>query len=102
MIFHSDRGCQYTSAQFAQHCSSLGNRRSLGRTGICWDNAVVESFFGALKRELVHRHRFTTRVQARQAIFVWIQTWYNRRRLHSTLGYASPEQWEHQELPEAA
>ncbi|QGK70789.1 IS3 family transposase [Allosaccharopolyspora coralli] len=102
VIFHSDRGCQYTSAQFAQHCRELGIRRSLGRTGICWDNAIVESFFGALKRELVHRHRFTTRAQARQAIFVWIQTWYNRRRLHSTLGYASPEQWEQQEIPEAA
>lgn len=102
VIFHSDRGCQYTSARFAEHCARLGVRRSLGRTGVCWDNAVVESFFGALKQELVHRHRFTSRAQARQAIFAWIQTWYNRRRLHSALGYASPEQWEHQELPQAA
>ncbi|SNR47831.1 Integrase core domain-containing protein [Haloechinothrix alba] len=62
----------------------------------------MESFFGALKRELVHRHRFATRAQARQAIFVWIQAWYNRRRLHSALGYASPEQWEQQELLKAA
>lgn len=102
VIFHSDRGCQYTSTQFAQHCCRLGIHRSLGRTGICWDNAIVESFFGALKRELVHRHRFATRAQARQAIFVWIQAWYNRRRLHSALGYASPEQWEQQELLKAA
>lgn len=91
VIFHSDRGCQYTSAQFAQHCRELGIHCFLGRTGICWDNPIVESFFGALKRELMHRHRFTTRDQARQAIFVWIQTWYNRRRLHSALGCASPE-----------
>lgn len=101
VIFHSDRGCQYTSTQFAQHCAKLGIRRSLGRTGICWDNAVMESFFGALKRELVHRHRFTTRAQARRAIFAWIQSWYNRRRLHSALGYASPEHWEwHHDHPQ--
>lgn len=102
VIFHSDRGCQYTSTHFAERCAELGIQRSLGRTGICWDNAIVESFFGAPKRELVHRHRFATRTQARQAIFIWIQTWYNRRRLHSALGYASPEQWEQQALPEAA
>lgn len=101
VLFHSDRGCQYTSAQFAQHCSHLGIHRSLGRTGICWDNAIVKSFFGALKRELVHRHRFATRSQARQAIFAWIQTWYNRKRLHSALGYASPERWEsHHDHPQ--
>lgn len=105
VIFHSDRGCQYTSAQYAQHCARLGIRRSLGRTGMCWDNAMVESFFGALKQELVHRSRFATRAQARQAIFAWIQTWYNRKRLHSALGYASPEHWERQhldQLPQAA
>lgn len=94
---------QYTSTQFADYCTDLGIRRLLGRAGICWDNAAVESFFGALKRELVHRHRFATRGQTRQAIFVWIQTWYNRRRLHSTLGYSSPEDWEHRHhLPQAA
>lgn len=102
VIFHSDRGCQYTSAQFADYCAGRGIRRSLGRTGVCWDNAVVESFFGALKQELVHHHRFATRAQARQAIFAWIQTWYNRSRLHSTLGYTSPEQWERHHLPQAA
>ncbi|MFZ0436190.1 MAG: integrase core domain-containing protein, partial [Chthoniobacterales bacterium] len=61
----------------------------VGRTGICWDNAVAESFWSSLKRELVHRHRFATRAQARRAIFAWIN-WYNQHRLHSTLGYLSP------------
>ncbi|SNR97581.1 Integrase core domain-containing protein [Haloechinothrix alba] len=93
---------QYTSTQFAQHCTKLGIRRSLGRTGICWDNAIVESLFEASKRELVHRHRFTTRAQARQTIFTWIQTWYNRRRPHATRGYASPGWREQQKPPETA
>ncbi|MBA8824051.1 transposase InsO family protein [Saccharopolyspora lacisalsi] len=75
MIFHNDRGCQYSSARFAQRCAKPGIRRFPGRTGICWDNAVVESFFGALKGRLVHRHRFTTRAEVRRAIFACIQTW---------------------------
>ena len=69
--------------------------QSVGRTGICWDNAVAESFWSSLKRELVHRHRFATRAQARRAIFAWIN-WYNQHRLHSTLGYLSPATWEMQ------
>ncbi|WP_157405301.1 DDE-type integrase/transposase/recombinase [Actinopolyspora halophila] len=79
VIFHSDRGCQCTSTQLAQRCAKLGIRHLLGRTGICGGNAVVESFFGALKRKLVHRHRFTARAQAREVVFTWTRTRCNRQ-----------------------
>jgi transposase InsO family protein len=95
VIFHGDRGSQYMSQAFGQHLAELEMPQSVGRTGICWDNAVAESFWSSLKRELVHRHRFTTRAQARRAIFAWIN-WYNQHRLHSTLGYLSPTTWEMQ------
>ena len=83
------------SDAFGQHLAELEMRQSVGRTGICWDNAVAESFWSSLKRELVHRHRFATRAHARRAIFAWIN-WYNQHRLHSTLGYLSPTTWEKQ------
>ena len=66
---------------------------SVGRTGVCWDNAVAESFWSSLKRELVHRYRFDTRAEARRAIFAWINR-YNTRRRHSSLGYIPPIEWE--------
>lgn len=94
VIFHSDRGSQYTSADFETTCAALGVTRSVGRTGVCWDNACAESFFATLKKELVSRHRYATREQARIAIFGYIETWYNNRRLHSTLGYLTPVEWE--------
>ena len=94
VIFHSDRGSQYTSADFEETCELLGITRSVGRTGVCWDNACAESFFATLKKELVSRTKFATREQARTAIFGYIETWYNNRRLHSTLGYITPVQWE--------
>jgi len=93
IIFHSDRGSQYMSAEYQRLVSGLGMRQSVGRTGVCWDNAVAESFFSSLKRELVSRYRFATRANARQTIFVWINR-YNTRRLHSSLGYRSPIAWE--------
>lgn len=96
VIFHADRGSQYTSADFEATCEQLGIRRSVGRTGVCWDNAVGESFFATLKKELVSRRRFATREEARLAIFNWIEYWYNARRLHSTLGYMTPMEWEAQ------
>jgi putative transposase len=68
-------------------------RQSVGRTGVCWDNAVAESASSSLKRELVHRYRFATRAEARRAIFAWINR-YNSRRRHSTLGYTAPIAWE--------
>jgi putative transposase len=93
VIFHGDRGAQYLSGLYRARLADLGMRQSLGRTGICWDNSVAEAFWSSLKRELVHRHRFATRADARRAIFTWIN-WYNRTRLHSTLGYLPPIQWE--------
>jgi transposase InsO family protein len=96
-IFHSDRGSQYTSAAFAAACGRLGLRRSTGRTGSCLDNAVAESFFATLKVELVDRQRYRTRAEARGAIFAWI-AYYNHRRLHSTIGYLSPVEWERRHI----
>ena len=89
VIFHGDRGCQYMSGEYRQLVTDLGMRQSVGRTGVCWDNAVAESAWSSLKRELVHRHHFASRPEARRAIFAWINT-YNSRRLHSSLGYIPP------------
>lgn len=90
LIFHSDRGCQYTSAEFAALLDAHDVTLSLSRPGQCWDNAVAESFFATLKTELVHLHTWPTRKRARQSIFEYIEVFYNRQRLHSALGYNSP------------
>jgi putative transposase len=89
-IFHSDRGSQYTSAEFAVHLGALNLRGSMGKVGQCWDNALAESFFGALKNELVYRTVFATTEKARRAIAEYIEVFYNRIRLHSGLGYKTP------------
>ncbi len=89
-VFHSDRGTQYTSAQFAAHLRDNNMTASMGRTGVCWDNAMAESFFGVLKNELIYRHVFPTRERARSAIAEYIEVFYNRQRLHSGLGYKTP------------
>lgn len=89
-IFHSDRGSNYMSSEFTLYCRSLDIRRSVGRTGICFDNAMAESFFGALKNELVSRVSYATRAQARKDIMSYIELWYNPRRLHSAVGYRPP------------
>ncbi|MFE3143947.1 IS3 family transposase [Streptomyces scopuliridis] len=94
VIFHSDRGCQYTSQQFAVLADQLGVRLSVGRTGQCWDNALAESFFATIKRELLHTAAWPTRAAARTAIFDFIESWYNLHRLHSSLGYRSPAEYE--------
>lgn len=91
-IFHSDRGTQYTSAEFETKLQSLGMRRSVGRTGVCWDNAMAESFFAALKTEWTDRMIFATRAEARQAIVTYIEVFYNRQRLHSGLDYKTPRE----------
>lgn len=90
VVFHSDRGSQYTSAQFAAHLRRYQITGSMGRTGVCWDNALAESFFAALKNELVYRVVFPTRAAARSAIADYIEVFYNRQRLHSGLGYRTP------------
>ncbi len=97
-VFHSDRGCQYTSAEFVRYCRSSSIRTSVGRTGVCWDNAAAESFFAALKNEMYHRQTFPTRARARFAVADYIEVFYNRRRLHSTLGYRTPAEAHHDHL----
>jgi transposase InsO family protein len=94
VLFHSDRGCQYTSAQYANLARDLGVTLSVGRKGQCWDNAVAESFFATVKTELIHRRAWPTRKAATSAIFDYIEGWYNTRRRHSTLGYLSPAHYE--------
>jgi transposase InsO family protein len=100
IIFHSDRGSQYMSGDYAKAIWRHRMKQSVGRTGVCWDNAVAESFFSSLKRELVSRYRFPDRAQARRAIFVWINR-YNNRRLHSSLDYRSPIDWENTQTRKA-
>ncbi|MET7355333.1 IS3 family transposase [Streptomyces mirabilis] len=91
-IFHSDRGSNYMSAEFGRTLDRFGLRRSAGRTGICFDNAMAESFFGALKNERVSRVAYLTRESARQDITRYIEFWYNRKRLHSAVGYRPPRE----------
>ena len=86
-VFHSDRGSNYTSQQFARTLNKYNLRQSVGRTGICYDNAMAESFFAALKNERVHRTQYPTREHARRDIVRYIEFWYNSRRRHSGLQY---------------
>jgi len=90
VIFHSDRGSQYTSSEFGDLCAELGVVQSMGATGVCWDNSVAESWFGTMKRELAHRRRWATRAEARRDLIRWIEGWYNAHRLHSSIEYRSP------------
>lgn len=94
VIFHSDRGTQYVSAEFAQYCRENNVRRSLGRTGICYDNAVAESFFATYEKELIHIRPWTDLKALRKETFGWIEEYYNRTRRHSTLGYLTPTEYE--------
>jgi len=95
LIFHSDRGCQYTSADYGKLAREHGVVLSLGRKGQCWDNAVAESFFATIKRELIDTRAWPTRAGLHRAVFGYIEGWYNTRRLHSSLDYCSPAEWEH-------
>jgi putative transposase len=94
LVFHSDRGSQYASSDYRTALERAGITCSMSRKGNCWDNAVAESFFGTLKTEFVHPRIFTTREIAKTAIAEWIEAFYNRKRLHSTIGYVSPIQFE--------
>jgi len=96
VIFHSDRGCQgqYTSRDYADLARTNGVVLSVGLAGECWDNAVAESFFATIKRELIDTRAWPTREGLRRAVFDYIEGWYNVRRLHSSLGYRSPAEWE--------
>lgn len=102
LLCHSDRGCQYTSAEYRSALADLGITVSMSRTGNCWDNAVAESFFATLKTELVHERRWRTRNELRNAVFEYIKAFYDRRRRHSSLGYRSPAAFESAHAPEAA
>jgi putative transposase len=90
LLHHSDRGCQYTSEEYRLALAKRGVTVSMSRRGNCWDNAVAESFFATLKTELVYRRRWKTRLELRNALFDYIETFYNRRRLHSSLDYRTP------------
>ncbi len=96
IVAHSDRGSQYASELFRGTLEQYGTLQSMSRRGNCWDNAVAESFFGTLKCESVHRQKFATREQARAAIFDYLEIFYNRRRIHSSIGYITPEEKERQ------
>jgi putative transposase len=89
---------QYTALIFGQRCHEAGIDRSMGARGCALDNAVCESFFASLKKEKLNRRSWATRSDARRAVFAWIEGWYNRRRLHSTLGYLSPADYENDTL----
>ena len=94
LIVHSDRGSQYAARAIVQLCTDHGIQQSMSRRGNCWDNAPSESFFATLKRECVNQRIFASRAEARTAIFEYIEIYYNRERLHSTLGYRTPVDFE--------
>lgn len=94
VIFHADRGAQYTSGEFADFCKANHVRQSMGRKGTCYDNAVAESFFATYKKELIHTRPWPNLKQLKKETFIWIEEIYNRQRRHSTLGYLTPAEYE--------
>jgi len=101
-IFHSDRGSQYACYDFRNQLLAYGLTPSMSRSGNCWDNAPMESFFHTLKVEFVHQEEFATRAEAKLKIFEWIETFYNRQRLHSSLGYKTPVAFAAEKMLDAA
>jgi putative transposase len=99
VIHHSDHGCQYTSYAFGKRCQEMTVMPSMGSVGDAYDNAMAESFFATLEREVLNRRRFKTQTEARLAIFEWLEGWYNPHRRHSALGYLSPINFERRLLP---
>ena len=94
LLHHSDRGVQYASESYQRLLADHAIEPSMSRTGNCWDNAVTESFFSTAKRELTHHESYATREEASQSLFEYIEVFYDRQRLHSTLGYRSPAEYE--------
>jgi putative transposase len=94
LLHHSDRGVQYASGDYQQKLKDLDIVCSMSRKGNCWDNAMMESFFGSLKTECVYQQKYKTREQAKQDLFKYIEIFYNRKRRHASLGYISPEEFE--------
>ena len=101
-IVHSDRGSQYSAGEYRDELAAHGMVASMSGKGDCYDNAVAESFFSTLEFELLMKHDWHTKGEARRAIFRYIETWYNRKRRHSTLGYLSPAEYEGQLQEQAA
>jgi putative transposase len=99
LIHHSDHGCQYTAEAFADRCRALQIQCSMGTVGDCYDNALAESFFATLECELLHQRTFRTHDEARSAVFDFIESFYNRQRRHSALGYLSPQEYERRRVP---
>ena len=99
LIHHTDQGALYTSVAYQHVLTQYGVRASMSRKGNCYDNAVVESFFSTLKNELVHERDYHSREEAQAEIFEFIEVFYNRQRLHQTLGYVSPVQFEAAHVP---
>ena len=95
LIHHTDRGCQYTAGGYRAALTARRIAVSMSRAGDCYDNAMAESFFATIKRELIDTRPWPTRAGLRTAIFDYIEGWYNTRRLHSSLGYLSPAHYEH-------
>jgi putative transposase len=104
VIFHADRGTQYTSQQLADACTELPVLQSIGQTGVCWDNAAAESFWSTLKTEFYNRRYWSTKTEARLAVGAWIEQRYNRLRRHSAIGMISPVRFEelHTQTAQAA
>jgi putative transposase len=102
LLHHSDRGCQYTSDAYQQTLRTLGIQCSMSRTGCCYDNAVMERFFWSLKHEWTNHECFPNPEEARLSVFQYIETFYNPQRLHQTLGYLSPNQFEAVHAPATA
>jgi putative transposase len=102
LMHHSDRGCQYTSDAYQHALRTLGIQCSMSRTGCCYDNAVMERFFWSLKHEWTNHENFQNQADARLSVFRYIETFYNPERLHQTLGYLSPNQFEAEHAPAAA
>ena len=94
VVLHADRGTQFTSQKLAAYMRAVKGRVSMGQAGVCWDNAMAESFWATLKTEYYYRRAFTTRDQVYTGVATWIEDFYNRRRIHTSLGGKSPIEYE--------